>query len=159
VAAVAEVWGGARVGVRLSPFGIANDSGEPDPEPLYTHVIRELARLDLGYLHPIEPRASGAGQAEVDHAGMPSASELFRPIWPRVLIAAGNYRADTAEAAVAAGHTDAVAFGRLFIANPDLPERLRLDAPLNAYDRATFYGGEAEGYTDYPMLPASETAE
>ena len=158
-AAVAGAWGGSRVGVRLSPFGIANDSGEPDPEPLYTHVIREMARLGLGYLHLIEPRASGAGQAEVDHQGLPSASELFRPIWPRVLIAAGNYRPETAEAAVAAGHADAIAFGRLFIASPDLPHRIRCGAPLNAYHRPTFYGGEAEGYTDYPMLTASEAAE
>jgi N-ethylmaleimide reductase len=150
--AVSGVWGSDRVGIRLSPFGIANDSGEEDPQPLYSHLIRALALLGLGYLHLIEPRASGAGQAEVDHQGLPSASELFRPLWPGVLIAAGNYRGDTAEAVVAAGHADAVAFGRLFISNPDLPERLRVGAPLTPYNRQTFYGGETEGYTDYPTF-------
>lgn len=154
--AVSGVWGSDRVGIRLSPFGIANDSGEEDPRPLYTHVIRALALLGLGYLHLIGPRASGAGQAEVDHQGVPSASELFRPLWPKALIAAGNYRGDTAEAAVTAGQADAVAFGRLFISNPDLPERLRVGAPLTPYNRQTFYGGEAQGYTDYP--PFSEQA-
>jgi N-ethylmaleimide reductase len=157
--AVAGVWGPERVGIRLSPFGIANDSGEADPMPLYSHVIRELAKLRLGYLHLIEPRASGAGQAEVDHKDVPSAAELFRPMWPNVLIAAGNFTADTAEAAVAEGKADAIAFGRLFIANPDLPERLRRGAPLTPYNRATFYGGEAEGYIDYPTLDEAEAAE
>lgn len=150
--AVIDVWGADRGGVRLSPFGVANDSGEAEPEPLYHHVIGELAKLGLAYLHLIEPRASGAGQAEVDHKNVPSASELFRPVWPGVLIAAGNYRPETAATAIKAGYADAVAFGRLFIANPDLPERIRLDAPLNPYDRPTFYGGDAAGYTDYPRL-------
>jgi len=157
--AVAEVWGADRVGLRLSPFGIANDSGEADPMPLYSHLIGELGKLGLGYLHLIEPRASGAGQAEVDHQGVPSAAELFRPIWPGPLIAAGNFKGDTAEAAIAAGHADAIAFGRLFIANPDLPERLTRGAPLNPYNRATFYGGGAEGYVDYPALEGAGVLE
>ncbi|MGG6893156.1 alkene reductase [Rhizobium sp. BR 315] len=160
VEAVSKVWGSQRVGVRLSPFGIANDSGEDDPLRLYGHVIRELDRLHLAYLHLIEPRASGAGQAEVDHKNVPSAAELFRPAWSGKLIVAGNFRPDTAEAALAAGHADAIAFGRLFIANPDLPERIRRGAPLNPYHRPTFYGGGAEGYTDYPSLnDAMEAAE
>ncbi|MDE1994920.1 MAG: alkene reductase [Rhizobiaceae bacterium] len=139
--AVASVWDADRVGVRLSPFGVANDSGDDDPLRLYGHVIRELDRLHLAYLHLIEPRASGAGQAEVDHKNVPSAAELFRPAWSGKLIAAGNFRPEAAEAALAAGHADAIAFGRLFIANPDLPERIRLGAPLNPYHRPTFYGG------------------
>ena len=159
VEAVSEVWGSDRVGVRLSPFGIANDSGEDDPLRLYGHVIRELDRLHLAYLHLIEPRASGAGQAEVDHKNVPSAAELFRPAWSGTLIAAGNFRPETAQAALTAGHADAIAFGRLFIANPDLPERIRRGAPLNPYHRPTFYGGGPEGYTDYPTLDAREAAE
>jgi N-ethylmaleimide reductase len=157
--AVADVWGHGRVGVRLSPFGIANDSGEADPLPLYRFAIQELAKLRLAYLQLIEPRASGAGQADVDHKNVPSASELFRPVWPGVLIAAGNYTPASANATIAARHADAIAFGRLFIANPDLPERIRQGAPLNPYNRATFYGGEAEGYIDYPRLSASVAAE
>ena len=157
--AAVEVWGADRVGVRLSPFGIANDSGEADPLPLYSFAIQELSKFGLAYLHLIEPRASGAGQAEVDHKDVPSAAELFRPAWPRVLIAAGNFTPASADAAVAAGRADAIAFGRLFIANPDLPDRIRKGAPLNPYHRATFYGGGAEGYTDYPRQSEPVAAE
>lgn len=156
--AVVGVWGGDRVSVRLSPFGIANSSGDDAPAPLYAFLLPALAALGVATLHLIEPRASGSGQADVDHKDVPSASEMFRPAWPGVLIAAGNYQPDTAEAALQAGHADAIAFGRLFIANPDLPERLRRGAALNPYHRPTFYGGETEGYTDYPALSASTAA-
>ncbi|MCU5774445.1 alkene reductase [Erwiniaceae bacterium BAC15a-03b] len=150
--AVSQVFGPDRTGIRLSPFGIANGSGDDNPLPLYSYLIKQLATLDLAYLHLIEPRASGAGQAEVNHQNVPFASELFRPLWPNALIAAGNYSPETAEAAIGAGRTDAVAFGRLFIANPDLPERIKIGGSLNSYDRTTFYGGGASGYTDYPEL-------
>jgi N-ethylmaleimide reductase len=150
--AITAVWGAGRVGIRLSPYGIANDSGESDPMPLYSHLIRELDTHGLAYLHLIEPRASGAGQREVDHQDVPSAARLFRPMWHGVLIAAGNFDGDSANAMIAAGDADAVAFGRLFISNPDLPERLRSGAALTPYDRATFYSRGAEGYVDYPAL-------
>jgi len=150
--AVAAVLGPERVGIRLTPFGIANDSGEDEPLPLYSHLIKELDKIGLAYLHLLEPRASGAGQKEVDHKNVPSACELFRPMWSSVLITAGNFKGDEAEATVAKGNADAIAFGRYFISNPDLPERLRVGAELTAYDRATFYGGGAEGYTDYPTM-------
>ncbi len=148
--AVIEVWGADRVGVRLSPYGIANDSGEPDPMPLYTHAIQSLNALGLAYLHFIEPRSSGAGRAEVNWQNVPSAMVLFRPIWKGVLITAGGFTGEAAEAAIAAGHADAIAFGRIFISNPDLPRRLQQGYPLTPYNRATFYGGEEKGYTDYP---------
>jgi N-ethylmaleimide reductase len=148
--AVVEVWGANRVGVRLSPYGIANDSGEPDPMPLYTHVVEKFNPLGLAYLHFIEPRSSGAGRAEVNWQNVPSAMVLFRPIWKGKLIAAGGFTGETAEAAIAQGHADAVAFGRIFISNPDLPRRLQRGYPLTPYDRKTFYGGEEAGYTDYP---------
>ncbi|MEA2869469.1 MAG: N-ethylmaleimide reductase [Bradyrhizobium sp.] len=149
--AVIEVWGADRVGVRLSPYGVANDSGEADPMPLYTHVIKSLDPLGLAYLHFIEPRSSGAGRAEVNHQNVPSAMVLFRPIWNGVLIAAGGFTGETADAAIAAGRADAIAFGRIFISNPDLPRRLQHGYPLTPYNRATFYGGEETGYTDYPV--------
>jgi N-ethylmaleimide reductase len=148
--AVIEVWGADRVGVRLSPYGIANGSGEADPMPLYSHVVQSLDRLGLAYLHFIEPRSSGAGRAEVNHQNVPSAMLLFRPMWRGVLITAGGFTGDTAEAAIKAGHADAIAFGRIFISNPDLPRRLRHGFPLTPYNRATFYGGDEAGYTDYP---------
>jgi N-ethylmaleimide reductase len=148
--AVTDVWGANRVGVRLTPYGIANGSGEADPMPLYTHVVRSLQPFGLAYLHFIEPRSSGAGRAEVNHQNVPSAMELFRPIWKGILISAGGFTGETANAAIAAGQADAIAFGRIFISNPDLPRRLSHGFPLTPYNRATFYGGEEAGYTDYP---------
>ena len=75
---------------------------------------------------------------------------LFRPIWNGVLITAGGFTGETADAAIRDGHSDAVAFGRIFISNPDLPRRLQRGFPLTPYNRATFYGGDVAGYTDYP---------
>ena len=152
------VWGAGRVGVRLSPYGIANGSGEADPMPLYTHVVKTLDQLGLAYLHFIEPRSSGAGRAEVNWQNVPSAMVLFRPLWRGVLISAGGFTGETAEAAIAQGHADAIAFGRVFISNPDLPRRLQQGFPLTPYNRATFYGGEAAGYTDYPVHGDMATA-
>jgi N-ethylmaleimide reductase len=157
--AVIEVWGADRVGVRLSPHGVANGSGEADPMPLYTHAVTSLDPLGLAYLHFIEPRSSGGGRAEVNHQNVPSAMVLFRPLWRGVLITAGGFTGETAEAAIAAGHADAIAFGRIFISNPDLPRRLREELPLTPYNRATFYGGEEKGYTDYPVYGELERAE
>jgi len=158
VQAAIGVWGANRVGVRLSPYGVANGSGEPDPMPLYTHVIRALEPLGLAFVHFIEPRSSGAGRAEVNHQNVPSAMRLFRPLWRGVLIAAGGFDAISAEAAVADGHADAIAFGRHFISNPDLPARIQHGIPFTPYNRATFYGGEAAGYTDYPFHDEAQRA-
>jgi N-ethylmaleimide reductase len=149
--AAIEVWGANRVGVRLSPYGVANGSGEPDPMPLYSHAIQSLNTLGLAYLHFIEPRSSGAGRAEVNHQNVPSAMVLFRPIWDGILISAGGFTGEAADAAIAAGYADAIAFGRIFISNPDLPRRLQHGFPLTPYNRATFYGGEEKGYIDYPV--------
>jgi N-ethylmaleimide reductase len=155
---VVGAWSASHVGIRLSPFGIANDSGEDDPLPLYTHVIEKLAQWGLAYLHVLEPRASGAGQGEVNRTGVPCAAELFRPMWPGALITAGNFKPDTAEAMVQSGAADAVAFGRYFISNPDLPARIRAAAPLTPYDRSTFYVGGSKGYIDYPTMELAPKA-
>jgi N-ethylmaleimide reductase len=156
--AVIGVWGADRVGVRLSPYGVANDSGEPDPMPLYSNAIQSLDKLGLAYLHFVEPRSSGAGRAEVNHQNVPSAMVLYRPMWSGVLMSAGGFTGETADAAISAGHADAIAFGRIFISNPDLPRRLQHGFPLTPYNRATFYGGEAAGYTDYPVHGEMEKA-
>jgi N-ethylmaleimide reductase len=149
--AVIDVYGADRVGVRLSPYGIANGSGEPDPMPLYTYAVEALNRLGIAYLHLIEPRSSGAGRADVNWQNVPSAMTLFRPLWKGVLMIAGGFVGDSAEAAIAQGQADAVAFGRYFISNPDLPRRLADRLPLTPYNRPTFYGGAEKGYTDYPV--------
>jgi N-ethylmaleimide reductase len=156
--AAIDVWGADRVGVRLSPYGIANGSGEANPMPLYSHAIKSLDKLGLAYLHFIEPRSSGAGRAEVNHQNVPSAMVLYRPMWSGKLISAGGFTGETADAAIAAGHADAIAFGRIFISNPDLPRRLQHGHPLTPYNRATFYGGEEKGYTDYPAHDELEQA-
>jgi len=148
--AAIDVYGADRVGVRLSPYGIANGSGEPEPMPLYTHVVEALNPLGLAYLHLLEPRSSGAGRADVNWQNVPSAMVLFRPIWKGVLMAAGGFVGNSANAAIAEGHADAVAFGRYFISNPDLPRRLQHGFPLTPYHRPSFYGGAEKGYTDYP---------
>ncbi|MGD9944653.1 MAG: alkene reductase [Burkholderiaceae bacterium] len=150
--ALAAACSADRVGVRLSPFGIANGSGEDDPFPLYRQAIEALAPLRLAYLHLIEPRTSGTGKTDAIRADQPSAAGLYRRHWPGALIAAGGFDPAGAERIVGEGFADAVAFGRHFIANPDLPARIRLGAPLNPYHRPTFYGGGAVGYVDYPML-------
>jgi N-ethylmaleimide reductase len=153
-AALIDVWGADRVGVRLSPFGTVNDAGEADPIGLYSHALQRLAALGIAYVHLIESRSTDDGEA-----GAPLAISHLRPFWPGTLIIAGGFVGESAEAAVRAGLGDAVAFGRHFIANPDLPKRILLGAALNPYDRATFYGGGAAGYTDYPILQQTEAAE
>lgn len=153
---VVEVWGGSRVGVRLSPYGNFMDMGDSNPLALFTYVLEQLSARGIAYVHMIEPRAGNAGaDVPVDHTA-PRAAEIFRKAFPGVLISAGGYTAQTAETAIASGLADAVAFGRLFIANPDLPRRFRLGSALNKADRTTFYGGNEKGYTDYPALQGSD---
>lgn len=152
VRAVIAAVGADRVGIRLSPFGIANDSGEDDPAPLYSHMVGAMAPLGLAYLHLVEPRASGTGRADTLRADQPSAAALFRPAWPSALLTAGGFDGPDAAATVASGAADAAAFGRFFISNPDLPARIRAGAALTPYNRATFYGGGEAGYTDYPAV-------
>jgi N-ethylmaleimide reductase len=106
----------------------------------------------------IEPRSSNAGGGAPSDDEAPRTSELFRKAFQGVLISAGGYTAKDAETVIAEGFADAVAFGRLFIANPDLPKRFELDAPLNEYDRSTFYGGAEKGYTDYPRFSTQPQA-
>ncbi|MGV2290202.1 alkene reductase [Trinickia sp. YCB016] len=148
--AVVSVWGSDRVAVRLGPSGAFGDMSDSNPEGLFTYVAQELAKLNLAYLHLIEPRVLG----NVDDASKdqnPVAAQLIRKHYKGTLIAAGGFKAGTAEAILQAGDADLVAFGRDFIANPDLPERLRLQLPLNPYDRPSFFGGTEVGYTDYPF--------
>ncbi|MBR0656620.1 alkene reductase [Plastoroseomonas arctica] len=152
VDAVAEVWGPERVGVRLSPWGSFNDMRDSDTGALFDHVVGALAPRGLAYLHLVEPRADQTSDVNALHADAPDAASRFKRIFSGPVIAAGGFTHETGAAAVAAGNADAIAYGRLFIANPDLPERFRTGASLNRHDRSTFYGGGAKGYTDYPFL-------
>ncbi len=148
--AVIGVWGRERVGVRLSPFGTYGDIADSDPLALFEHVSRRLGRRGIAYLHLIEPRASLVSGSDVLIDEPPSGLESFRRAFSGPCIVAGGYTRQCANACLAQGRADAVGFGRLFIANPDLPDRFRKNAKLAAYDRTTFYGGGAKGYTDYP---------
>lgn len=149
---VVTVMGADRVGVRLSPWGRNNSQVDSDPLALYSFVCAELGKRGLAYLHLVEPRADQSSDVNALDANAPDAAATFKAKFGGALIAAGGFTAETGAEAVAFGKADAIAFGRLFIANPDLPERFRRRAALNRYDRPTFYGGAAKGYTDYPTL-------
>lgn len=146
VDAVLSVWEAPRVGVRISPFGTFNDMGDENPEQTYSHVVDVLNGLGLGYLHVVE---AAPGEAPANKR----MSDLFnhlRATWNGVYIANGGYDAARGERAVSSQAADAVAYGRLFLANPDLPKRLQFGGPLNAQDPTSFYGGTELGYVDYP---------
>jgi len=159
--AVGEVFGMDRLGIRLSPLGTFNDMSDSDPAGLYRYVLQALSRKHIAYVHLIEARTDELapdGRGPLGSGAAPTAA-LFRPFYKGVLIGAGSFTRQSAVEAIAAGTVDAVAFGRLFISNPDLPLRLQRSAPLNAYDRPTFYGGGIQGYTDYPALDDAQAAE
>jgi len=148
--AVISVWGSERVAVRIGPSGTWGDMSDSNPEGLFSYVAQELAKLNLAYIHLIEPRVLGNVDDESKDQN-PVAAQLIRKHYKGIIIAAGGFKGETAEAILQAGDADMVAFGRDFIANPDLPERLRLQLPLNLYDRPSFFGGTDVGYTDYPF--------
>ncbi len=146
------IWGKGRVGVRLSPYGTFNDMSDSDPVALFGHVLNQLDRRGIAYVHVIEPRATGAGGGDVVNHGAPSTSGLFKQSFSGTFISAGGYSPETGKSTIANGQADAIAFGRLYISNPDLVERIARSASLTPYNRATFYGGTEKGYTDYPFL-------
>ena len=149
VDAMVSVWGGNRVGVRIAPSGTWNGASDSNPIALFDYVTKQLNRFGLAYVHVIEPRIKG-NVLIAEGEGHIAAARL-RKIFTGKLIAAGGFEPDTAEAAVREGDADLVAFGRYFVSNPDLPKRIRIGVPLNAYDRDTFYTFDARGYTDYPF--------
>jgi N-ethylmaleimide reductase len=155
VDAVAEEIGAGRTGIRLSPVTPANDIFEADPQPLYNYVVEQLGKRNLAFIHVVEgatggPRDFNQGDKPFDYAAFKAAYRNAggKGLW----IANNGYDRESAIEAVESGKVDAVAFGKAFIANPDLVRRLKNDAPLNEPNQPTFYGGGAEGYTDYPAL-------
>lgn len=147
--AVTGVFGAGRTGVRLAPTGTYNGMTDSDPEATFATAIDVLNDRGLAFLHFVEG-LPGVETSADDHALL----DRLRRRWRGLFIANGGYDGDRAAAAVADGRADAVAFGRAFIANPDLPRRLLEGAALNKWDGDTFYGGDARGYTDYPSLAA-----
>ena len=151
VAAVSTVWGGDRVAVRIAPSGTWNGMGDTDPEALFSSVAEQLNQFNLAYLHIIEPRVKGNIVTEEGQG--PIGSERLRKIYKGKIIAAGGFEPASAEETIRAGIADAVAFGRHFVSNPDLPHRIHEVLPLTPYDRDTFYTFDEHGYIDY--LPAA----
>jgi N-ethylmaleimide reductase len=152
---VADEIGGDRTGIRLSPVTPANDAWDADPQPLFDHVVQHLAPLKLAYIHVIEGATGGPRELAdrpFDYAQLHTA---YRKAGGHGAWMVNNgYDKALATQALTQG-ADLVAFGRAFIANPDLVQRLRQGGPFNTPDVTTFYGGGAQGYTDYPFLQSA----
>ncbi|MDR4502000.1 MAG: alkene reductase [Nitrospirales bacterium] len=148
--AVTGVWGHERVGVRISPVHMFNSMYDADPEKTFGYVVEQLNQFGLAYLHVVGGRY-GDGAYPVRSSQSFDEGKI-RAIFKGSYIANAGYDRARAVSALIAGEADFIAFGALFIANPDLPLRLELNAPLNVPDISTFYGGDEKGYTDYPFL-------
>lgn len=140
VDAAISVWGSGRVGVHLAPRCDAHDMGDSDPAATFGFVARELGRRKVAFLCARE------------HVAADSLGPGLRAAFGGVYVANEGFTGESAAQLLAAGQADAVAFGKLFISNPDLPQRLRRDSPLSPWNAATFYSGGAAGYTDYSAL-------
>ncbi|XP_038986737.1 putative 12-oxophytodienoate reductase 4 [Phoenix dactylifera] len=147
--AIVEEIGADRVGMRLSPFSDYMECWDSNPEALGLYMVEALNKYGIAYCHLIEPRmAIVDGRRQIPHRLLP-----MRKAFKGTFIAAGGYDREEGNKVVAEGYTDLVAFGRQFLANPDLPRRFELNAPLNKYNRSTFYTPDpVVGYTDYPVL-------
>ncbi len=151
-AVVAEA-GADRTGIRISPVTPANDVSDSNPQPLFDYIVDGLEALGLTYIHVIEGATGGPRDiAPFDYASL-------RKRFKRAYMANNGYDFALASKQLEAGAADLIAFGKPFISNPDLVERLKKGAVLNEWDKATFYGGGAKGYTDYPTLEAKQAAE
>jgi len=151
--AVAAEAGAERTGIRISPVTPANDVSDSNPQPLFDYIVDHLNALKLTYIHVIEGATGGPRDiAPFDYASL-------RKRFKQAYMANNGYDVALANKVLEANEADLIAFGKPFISNPDLVERLKAGAALNDWDKATFYGGGAKGYTDYPTLKATEAAE
>lgn len=151
--AVAAEVGAERTGIRISPVTPANDASDSNPQPLFDHIVDQLSAQKLVYIHVVE--GATGGPRDIAPFDYKSLRNRFKGTY----IANNGYTLDLAGKVLAADDADLIAFGKLFISNPDLVERLKQGAPLNDFDKATFYGGGAKGYTDYPTLEAAQAAQ
>lgn len=149
-----SVFGSDRVGVRLSPSSTFQDMDDSDPTALFDYVFRSLSPLGLAYVHVVEPGIAGSESVQRSADAIDSA--WVRARYSGNLVAVGNFDRERAERVLTERHADAVAFGRAFLANPDLPRRFAEGAALNEAQRPTFYGGDERGYIDYPSLDAEQ---
>jgi N-ethylmaleimide reductase len=149
VEAMIAVWGADKVGVRVGPSGTFASMHDSDPIALFSYAAEQLNKLGIAYLHIIEPRIKGA--IEIEEGLEPVAAQHLRKIFKGTIIAAGGFDFEKGNAIIENDTADLVAYGRHFIANPDLVYRFENGLELNAYDRDTFYAGDARGYNDYPV--------
>jgi N-ethylmaleimide reductase len=145
--AVVNAWGGDYVGVRLSPLNPFNDISDSDPQALFSHLVTQLDKWNLAYLHMVEGTLQGMDLTDQSFDLTTLKSLINAPY-----MANGGYTRERAELAISSVKADLVSFGEPYIANPDLVRRFELDSPLNEADPSTYYGGGSEGYTDYPAL-------
>jgi N-ethylmaleimide reductase len=150
--ALMPIWGPDRIGVRISPLGKMNDIYDDDPETTFGYIAERLSDYGLGYLHVVSPAVEQMQMGKEPDPRALNMVKLIRKNFKGTLMVAGGFDADSAARWLREGWADLIAFGRKFIANPDLPERLRIGAPLNIDDPTTYYGGGEKGYTDYPSL-------
>jgi N-ethylmaleimide reductase len=151
--AVAAEVGAERTGIRISPVTPANDLTDSNPQPLFDHIVDGLNALKLVYIHVVEGATGGPRDiAPFDYTSL-------RKRFKQAYVANNGYDIELANKVLEANAADLIAFGKLFISNPDLVERLKKGAALNEWDKNTFYGGGAKGYTDYPTLEAAEAAQ
>src|SRR6202011_2078322 len=151
--AVTTEAGAERTGIRISPVTPSNDISDSNPQPLFDYIVDHLNTLKLVYIHIIEGSTGGPRDiAPFDYASL-------RKRFKGAYVANNGYDFELANKVLSAGHADLTAVEKVFIASPALVERLKRGAPLNAPDKATFYGGDATGYTDYPALEAADAAE
>lgn len=146
------IWGADCIGVRLSPLGKMNDIYDDDPASTFGYISERLSEYGLAYLHIVNPALEQTQAGKEPQQTALDMIELIRKKYQGTLIVAGGFDANSANKWLHDGLADLIAFGRKFIANPDLPERFRVGAPLNKDDPTTYYGGGEKGYTDYPSL-------
>lgn len=151
VAAVVDEVGAEHVGVRLTPMGRFMGMGDETPQATFGHIVRSLNHWTLAYLHLVEPAVVGTVKDENFDPRWDEIIGQLRAAWDGVLMIAGGYDPETAEQALIDGRADIIAFGRPFLANPDLPRRIRDGLSLNTPDPSTFFGGDQRGYVDYPV--------
>lgn len=150
VAAVTDVLGPGRLGIRFSPNGAYHNMSDSDPAATFSHAVEQLNRFDLAFLHIIEPLADDHHMSPPP--GATRVAGLLRGLFKGPFILNGGITREVGDRLIAEGAADAIAFGVPYIANPDLVDRFRRNAPLAQADRATFYGGDERGYLDYPAL-------
>ncbi len=152
-----KIWGANRVGIRISPAGSFSDMSDSNPSATFGYVTEKLGERGIAYLHVIEPELQNAVKYIVNGEQI-SAVKHLKSIFKGTVIAAQGYDLASGNAVIERGDADLVAYGKLFIANPDLPERFRKNALLNEPVVSAFYSGDEHGYTDYPTLEKSAAA-